>query len=32
MGVPHARAIPKEGPEHEALEDFKHALRGAKLG
>ncbi|HEY0801689.1 MAG TPA: cupin domain-containing protein [Steroidobacteraceae bacterium] len=30
MGVPDARAIPKEGAEHEPLEDFKHDLEGSE--
>jgi hypothetical protein len=30
MGVPDARAIPKEGAEHEPLEDFKHDLEGSQ--
>ena len=30
IGVPEARAIPKEGAEHEPLEDFKHDLEGSE--
>src|SRR6202040_1286087 len=30
VGIPEAKAVPKEGEEHEPLEDFKHDLEGGE--